>query len=524
MDIENYPNHKRFWNIIFLAIFCFAFFIRIYKLEEYPGSVNQDELSNIYDAYSISETGADRWGTKHPLILRGFGNPDYRPPLFAWVAAPSVKIFGFSVFAGRFTSAILATLALLLLFFVARKIGGQIFAILALLLASLSPLNILFSRMALEATSLTVLFVTLALWLWIKVRETNYKTWYLMALGLTIGLATSAYQPCKLTSLLWSIIIGIELMLKSQTRFRSISIFAAGVFIGSFPQIFIAYTEPEHFFSRANGSMMPFEFSWNYFKNVLANIWSNLSPEYLFLSFGKSNNLSVARLLMVELPFFYLGLLLMFRVLKNNKSLPPFLLYLLLFVFILPGSLTQDNPHALRTYGASILFPLFSASAIVFLYQKIKKDVLRFSYLILVTLMIVINSVVLINHYSQNSSLKDEGQQNSIVQMSKRINSLKEKYSNIYIEDVGNQPYIYIASYCGFKPAQFQAAYKNYEAWGWDHFIQLDKYWFLNKTALDTISPKPGRKELFVMLDNIPARKMIDSLDTRQCRFYFYEQ
>ena len=37
-------------------------FLRFYQLDQYPLGVHQDELSNIYDGYSLAQTGADRFG------------------------------------------------------------------------------------------------------------------------------------------------------------------------------------------------------------------------------------------------------------------------------------------------------------------------------------------------------------------------------------------------------------------------------------------------------------------------------
>src|SRR5262249_6344611 len=141
-------------KIAVVIIFCGSFYLRLFRLEEYPLPVNQDELSNIYDGYSISETGADRWGLKYPIILRGFGEYDYRPPLYAWIEAGTIKIFGFSIFSGRLPSAVLGCISLVILYQVSKKIGGTLFAFFALLLAGLSPWHILFSRMAHEGAAL----------------------------------------------------------------------------------------------------------------------------------------------------------------------------------------------------------------------------------------------------------------------------------------------------------------------------------------------------------------------------------
>ena len=53
--------------------------LRLMALERAPLPIYQDELSNIYDATCLAETGADRWGTRHPVLLRAFGDLDYRP-------------------------------------------------------------------------------------------------------------------------------------------------------------------------------------------------------------------------------------------------------------------------------------------------------------------------------------------------------------------------------------------------------------------------------------------------------------
>jgi 4-amino-4-deoxy-L-arabinose transferase-like glycosyltransferase len=109
------------FSVIILLII--AAFLRFYNLEEVPLPVNQDELSNIYDGYSIAETGADRWGDKYPFLLRAFGDADNRPPLYSWVCAASIRVFGYSITAGRAPAGIIGIFSLIFLFLVARKIG-----------------------------------------------------------------------------------------------------------------------------------------------------------------------------------------------------------------------------------------------------------------------------------------------------------------------------------------------------------------------------------------------------------------
>ncbi|MBL7931230.1 MAG: glycosyltransferase family 39 protein, partial [Bacteroidia bacterium] len=295
METHPDPKKRKLINLTIFIVLGFSFFLRLYNLEDYPLAINQDELSNIYDGYSIAETGADRWGSRYPTILRAFGDADYRPPMYAWISALSVKLFGFSVISGRLPAAIIGCLSLILLCSLCKKAGGSLFALITIFLAGLSPWHILYSRMALEAASLTAFFALLIFWLWFKMRETGYRLLYIALVGLTIGLATSTYQSFKLISLILAAALGIEILKNSPSKMAGAFLFVLATFAGSFPQIYTAYTQPEHFFSRASNTMIPFEFSVSYFTSILTNFFSNFSPHYLFLSFGESNNLSIGR-------------------------------------------------------------------------------------------------------------------------------------------------------------------------------------------------------------------------------------
>ena len=511
------------FNIALIVTLSTSFFIRVYQLENYPLQINQDELSNIYDGYSIAETGADRWGNKYPIILRGFGNGDYRPPMYAWICAASVKTFGYSVFAGRFPSALIGFISLLILYLIAKKIGGTLFGFITLLLAGLSPWHILFSRMANEAATLPAFFILLALYFWIKVKEKNFSIKYLILLGLSIGIATNVYQSTKLVFLLLSIVTTIEVLRNTFPRIKKVIVFALTVMIGALPQIIAALTFPEHFFSRANKTLMKFSFSFEYFNNFLSNFFSNLSPHYLFFSFGEVyNELSIARLLTVEVVFFYLGLFVLYIIFKKNKILAPNYIYILLVIAILPSALTIDNPHALRASCSIMLFPMFSAAGIVFIYRRIKAVFYQKTFLGIVIILILSNSYVFIHKYVNNFELRNAGQQNMLVQISSELNKYQNNYSKIYIEDIGNQPYIYIASYCHIHPRKFQLATKKIEGDVWDHFIQLDKYYFLCRADIDKITSNITEKKLFVLQSRTSNYTLLDSINTSGKRIYFY--
>ena len=98
-------------NKLLTIIVFFAFIVRVVSLSSFPIGFTQDEAALGYDAYSLLETGKDQWGEAFPLSFRSFG--DFKMPLYTYLTAPSVHIFGLNVFAVRLPNALLGTLAVL---------------------------------------------------------------------------------------------------------------------------------------------------------------------------------------------------------------------------------------------------------------------------------------------------------------------------------------------------------------------------------------------------------------------------
>jgi 4-amino-4-deoxy-L-arabinose transferase-like glycosyltransferase len=515
---------KYSFTISIIAILAISFFLRAYKLEKYPLPVNQDELSNVYDGYSIAETGADRWGVKHPVLLTAFGAGDDRPPLYGWICALSVKLFGFSVFSARFPSAVLGLLSLLFLFLASKKIGGKLFSFLVLLLAAVSPWHLLFSRMGLEAATLTSFFLILSVYLWITAKEKKYNIAWIIPLGLVTGLGTSTYQSSKLIFCLLAIILFIDIIRHSVSPVKKAGLFCVFLFIGVFPQLLAAFLFPDHFFARAGTTMMDFSFSFDYLNAFLKNFFSNLTPDYLFFSFGEYNNLSLARLLLVEFPFFYLGLFFLSKVIRKTEAFNPVSLYLLLAISIFPSALTNGNPNALRASCLMILFPLFTASGILFIFGKIKNRLRGSVFISVIALLVLANAVFYIGKYTSSIDLRNKGQQNFLVSLCEKLNGYKDNYSRIYIEEVGQQPNIYVASYCNLKPVEFQKAEKNFDPPTSPHLIQLGKYFFLDRNKIINEVEHSPVTCLFILQSRENSYHLIDSSDNGFKKFFFYEK
>src|SRR3990167_3283029 len=105
---------------LFIAILFLCFTLRFYKITQVPISLNWDEASNAYNAYSILNTAEDEYGNFLPLANRSFD--DYKPPAYMYFTVPAVWIFGLSEFAARLPSAIFGVLTCVSIFFLTKKL------------------------------------------------------------------------------------------------------------------------------------------------------------------------------------------------------------------------------------------------------------------------------------------------------------------------------------------------------------------------------------------------------------------
>lgn len=512
---------KQLLPLFIALLLLIGFGLRLLYLEQYPLAVNQDELSNIYDGYSILETGADRWGQHFPVILKGFGNLDYRPPLYAWLSAATIQVFGFSVASGRLVSALLGCASLVLLYLVAKRMGGTLFAFFALLLVTLSPWHLLFSRLASEGT-MPPFFVICACYLWQRAREAAYKPSSVALLGFCIGLGTNTYQAGKVIFFLFAILCLLDMWQWKRNFFVNVLIFGILCLLGAAPQLVALITMPTQFFSRATSTAGEYSFSFDYFNTFFRSVTSYAAPEFLFFSFKSYNNLSIGRLLMVEFLPFYIGLFFIYKILNRNQVIKLGYFYALLFIVVLPSVLTNENPHALRSASLTVLLPLVTAAGIVVIYRYFSTPWLKQAFVIVAAGLIVWNGIFFLKTYVRSADLRSQNMQVLLVKAAKRINDSKKIFENIYIDNTGNQPYIYVLTFCDVKPQEFQHARIKNDSGDWDNVKQINNYYFLNRDEINEKLKTESAKTLVVMREKVAQYQLIDSVEHQGEKMYFY--
>ncbi|MGV3639130.1 MAG: glycosyltransferase family 39 protein, partial [Adhaeribacter sp.] len=125
--------------------------LRLYRFPHIPPGLNIDEAISAYEAFSLLETGRDKWGHPWPAYFPGWGSG--QNVLQAYLTIPFVHLLGLNVYAARLP-ALLPALLTLPLFFVTLRPLGRFTALLGLLLLSVAPWHFMLSRWALESNLL----------------------------------------------------------------------------------------------------------------------------------------------------------------------------------------------------------------------------------------------------------------------------------------------------------------------------------------------------------------------------------
>ena len=167
--------HKR---LVFACVVFLAIFLRFYQLGVNPPSLDWDETSIGYNAYSILHTGKDEYGNRLPLSFRSFD--DYKPPILIYLTVPSVAIFGLTELAVRLPAAVFGVIGVIAVYFLVKELlqskSGkktitpevqQSIAFLALIFLAISPWHLQFSRAAFEG-NIGLTFLLLALIFFLK--------------------------------------------------------------------------------------------------------------------------------------------------------------------------------------------------------------------------------------------------------------------------------------------------------------------------------------------------------------------
>src|SRR6266404_5009723 len=130
---------------LLIVIFILALILRIYNLGMFPLGFHVDEAKVAWESLSILKTGRDDHGNLLALYYNSFG--DYRPTGIFYTTMPFLILFGRTILAVRFSSALFGALTVFPIYFISLIITkNKKISLISSLVLTIIPWSITTSR------------------------------------------------------------------------------------------------------------------------------------------------------------------------------------------------------------------------------------------------------------------------------------------------------------------------------------------------------------------------------------------
>jgi len=386
-------------SLLALVLILFiGFCLRFYRLANLP--LYGDELTMVYDSYSLLRTGKDQLGNFLPLTFKmGAG----RPAGYVYFSIPFVAIFGPTAWGVRFLSFLSGLGIIILIYLLGKKLLNERIGLIASLFTAVSFWDISLSRVGFEAHF--ALF--LALLGVVSLLYSKGRPWLYVIFSLSWGLSIHTYPVYKLVLFLFLpflffyVFEDLKFSLKDKKSFLPILISISFGFLAvvlSLNETFKGFSEERflsiNVFSRKDiRDKITSEVVWErslvklpdrieifvsnkafyYSKLLISSYLNNFSPQFLFVSGDNNprhNLFEFGQMYYADFLLIFLGVLTFAFMMFKTKNFKPFL-FVFSWLFIAPlGSFLLLEEHALR--NSFMLPPLLLISALGF-YQLFEK-------------------------------------------------------------------------------------------------------------------------------------------------------
>lgn len=525
-------------KIILVLIIALAFVLRFYKVTENPPSLNWDEVSIGYNAYSVLNSGKDEWGQFLPVHFKAYG--EYKLPAQVYVSIPGIAIFGLNELGVRITPVVYGTLTVLLMFFLGRVLfESELVGLVSAFLLAISPWHIQLTRASFES-SLATMFVVLGIWVLVKgFNNRKFIIWAMIPFALSIF----TYNAARIFSPLF-LLVTLLIYRKEFVKFRKFIIGAILVFVvlllPLLPVVFsgersaryklVSITDDPGLIPRINQnrglSKLPqplprlvhnkityvtFYFARNYLTHFM--------PQFLFISGAphKQHHVqNIGELYYFQAPFLFIGLIALFYVPRKREESSAYLKHrfkrlLLAWVLLsfIPVSVTNDSiPHALRTLIAAPFYQLVSAFgfAQVIAWGSNKYRNLKLPFLLTMIIVITVSMGYYLNQYYNIYPLAySRDWQYGYKQVVDYIGKHRDEYDLIVFTRHYGEPHMFTLFYLNYPPDKFQSDQNlvRFETYDWVRVLKFAKFYFPDlgdkgTQFADIVQQNPGKKLLFI--------------------------
>ena len=488
---KNILNNK---ELLLVAVFVLISALLHLRQIDFP-CINSDEASFAYNAFSISETARDEYGSFMPYRFLAFG--ENKLPVTIYAIVPFIALFGMNDLTVRLPFILIGIFSPCLFYILGKKLfQNKSIAIIASFLASISPWIQILSRHIHEDTLMLVITICVLL-LMVRLHE-QLKTQTILLLATLSGVGLFTYHIGKFLTVF---VLGwmIYLSIKQKTSLKSITKY---VFIISLPIIIFLMSELFHpstrvgnlLFTSNQGFTLQIEqlrkeHDLRLLHNKLthaATVLTNqyllyFSPEFLVtegdanLRFGAKG---ISPITAVEYLFVCIGLYYVFKRQEQYR----YLIISLLLTAPFTASLSWQTQSLTRSY--LMIIPLITISSYGMYHSicAVKKQH-RFMYGVVVAGGLIFFSFFswdyYFNHYTKNPDVVSSWQC-GYKELGSIIRSQYDNYDQFIITKKLGQPYIFMLYFLRFPPEnyQHQAQLSSLDEYGFGQVEQFDKFQF----------------------------------------------
>jgi 4-amino-4-deoxy-L-arabinose transferase-like glycosyltransferase len=475
-------------------IVVYAIILRFFKLDQFPPSLNWDEVAAGYNAYTIANWGADEYGTKFPIVFKNFG--DDKHPVHIYLTALTIKVFGLSDYTTRASSAAIGVVGVIAIYFLAKKLfKDEAAGIFASGFLAVSPYHLQYSRGLWEANfALSFLLAGVTLFYY----GIEKKNWLIPVSFVSFGLSFFSYHSAKIVVppvVLFLVLTNIKKLFEDKKILLWIVV--VGLLFGG-----LIIKEPKILgFARVNQTKFSEE-QVNKYGGVTGILLNNYKQYFTYSYLFQKGDQSPRGSVKVIGEFYKIDMILaaigMF-VLIYRKKWQAFSLVVLWLAFSpLPGAVSSIEPSSTR--GIFMIGPviLLSANGAAFLISVFKKNRMKILIALALILCLAYESYNYLHYYyteySKAEAIEWQYGMKQVVDYVKR----NPEYIQIYMDKIRQQPYIFFLYYLKTPLPELikTVKYDESESKSYNTVLSFGKYQF---GGWNIIESYPNYKVLYIV-------------------------
>lgn len=467
-------------NRLFLLflIFLLGAFLRLYRLGDFPVHLNHDEISQLYDAISIAETGRDIYGHFLPFIFPS--NNDFKPPFYTYITSLFYFLLGGGELTIRLPGVLFSLLTIPVVYlFVLKLLKKWEIATAAALFTAISPFEIFFSRKSFESGA-GILLMLLGFSALLTYIEKEKQRWlFLTATLLGMALYTYFAHAVIIPLLLISFIFifrnhflgSVKKNLASLFLFIAISL---PLFLMVFTNLDARYRSQTVFITQDVNLGKQIQYG-NKYKAILDFSFNRYLDQFNFkyifgngLDLTNQGPLGIGPLLLIQLPFLLMGVFSLIK-LAGFVEQKRFILAWVFLGMLLSGlTFEPHSPH--RAIMVFTMLNIISAAGLYYFIAGLgKKTNIKFAANTILILAFAINFTYFIHIYFVNFPFeKSQNLHYPFKQVAQFAWSHYNDFDQIIFDPqfgeiapvVGTAAHYYLAYYGNYPPGKFQKEYR----------------------------------------------------------------